>query len=160
MATDDGASPTQVAFGATRQDNLALLKETIESSPDTILACDALGNTLLHQAARHGSLECLDFLLDSDIDADAINTLDGDTALHLAVKHAREDKALAKEMVDFLVDAGADTSIRNRHGDTAADLTDDSDIKDVLATAAITDQMIGDVVDADDLASDAGEESE
>lgn len=99
---DDGASPSQVAIGAARSDNVSLLREVVESSGVAFVseARDAIGNTLLQVACRHGSLECVDYLLDRDgLDVDAANRLDGDTALHLACRYAKnENRGIGAEI--------------------------------------------------------------
>ena len=101
--TDEGASSAQVALGAARSDNLSLLRDTITSSPDADFVSttrDAIGNTLLHVACKHGSLESVDFLLDQEgLELDLANRLDGDTALHLACRFARDtDAEIGREM--------------------------------------------------------------
>lgn len=174
-SSDEGASPAQVLLGAARTNNLDLLKEcllsshtssTSTSSTPLINATDSVGNTALHLAARHGSLECLDHLLDQDaIDLDARNRMEGDTALHLAVRLAsRGDEGAALEIVEFLIDAGADTQVKNRRGDTPLDLVpeDQQSLKDALLKADLADLMTGDVVSLDDLDEDvvSGGESE
>ena len=95
-----GASQSQVLLAAARSNNLDLLKECLASTdrPD-INVVDSIGNTALHNAARYGCLECLDYLLDQDsIDLDRRNRLEGDTPLHAAVRNSREDAAMSLEI--------------------------------------------------------------
>lgn len=97
----EGASPIQVLLGAARSNNLDLLKECLSTtaSPDLINAVDSVGNTALHNAARYGCLECLDYLLDQDgLDLDVTNRMDGDTPLHLAIRYSKEDAEAALEI--------------------------------------------------------------
>lgn len=97
----EGASPIQVLLGAARSNNLDLLKECLStrSSPDLINAVDSVGNTALHNAARYGCLECLDYLLDQDgLDLDVANRMDGDTPLHLAIRYSKEEAEAALEI--------------------------------------------------------------
>lgn len=92
---------------------------------------------------------------------------------------------LTSTQVDFLVDAGADTQVRNRNGDLAIDLVDkeDEDLRAILMkadlgmsiqqrsiaiqstalTQATATTMADDVVDLDDVVDDddiAGDESD
>lgn len=183
MADDQGASPTQVLLAAARSNNLELLRSCIESTnaPD-LNATDSVGNSALHNAARYGSLECLDFLLDQEsIDLDQQNRMEGDTPLHAAIRHSREDPAMALEtgmlviipsrnpygltyfsLVEFLIDAGADTEIKNRHGDRPLDLVDPENqpLKDALMKANLADMMTGDVVGLDELDEDVVSDGE
>lgn len=145
--SDEGASPVQALLGAARQNNLELLKLILSQNntdPEFINSRDPLGYTALHQCCKYGSLECLDFLLDQEtIDLDALTNTQ-DTPLHLAVQCPHE----AKDMVEFLIDAGASSSIRNKNGDKASDLCR-GDVRDAIATAEAMNTI--DVVDEDDI---------
>lgn len=59
-------------------------------------------------------------------------------------------------LVEFLIDAGADTQIKNRHGDLPIDLVapTNQSLKDALLKADLADMMTGDVVTLDDLDED------
>ncbi|ORY82138.1 ankyrin repeat-containing domain protein [Protomyces lactucae-debilis] len=149
MASEEqGASPAQVAFGAARANNVDLLRSTLAEAPDCVGAKDALQNTPLHIAARSANLECVDLLLDmEDVPIDAQN-MEGDTALHLAVRTAEEDKTIALDMVEFLIDAGAQASLRNKQGDLPLDCVPDKcqEIKDALLKADLAVSMAQDIV--------------
>lgn len=98
---EEGASPSQVILGASRSNNLELLKQALSknSSPALLNSSDSVGNTALHLASRYGCLECLDFLLDQEgIDLDVRNRMEGDTPLHVAVRYSKEDAAGAQEI--------------------------------------------------------------
>lgn len=58
--------------------------------------------------------------------------------------------------VEFLIDAGADTQITNKHGDKPLDLVapENQILKDALMKADLADMMGGDVVALDDLDED------
>ncbi|KAJ8085160.1 hypothetical protein PM082_003944 [Marasmius tenuissimus] len=53
--------------------------------------------------------------------------MDKETPLHLAVK--LDDDELRAHVVESLLDAGADTKIKNKHGETALDLVKPGDEK-------------------------------
>jgi len=52
-------------------------------------------------------------------DVDPINRLEGATPLHLAVKIPQVD--LRRYIVESLLDAGANTALKNKHGETVLD---------------------------------------
>lgn len=58
--------------------------------------------------------------------------------------------------VEFLIDAGADTQITNKHGDKPLDLVAERNqvLKDALMKADLADLMGGDIVALDDLDED------
>lgn len=58
--------------------------------------------------ARFGSLTCMELLLKvPNINVNLKNKKEGNTPLHLAVQY-EEDPEVALNMVDILIDAGAD----------------------------------------------------
>lgn len=67
--------------------------------------------------------EIIDLLLDQDgLEVDPTNRLDGYTPLHVAVLYGEKDADVALEMVDFLLDAGADPRLRSKGGRKAIEL--------------------------------------
>ncbi|GAA5884766.1 hypothetical protein JCM6882_005384 [Rhodosporidiobolus microsporus] len=76
---------------------------------------DGLGNTALHYAASSPSPDALELLLDlEDTDLDIQNRLDRATPLHLAVK--LEHEGARQGVIEMLLGAGADPSLKDRHG--------------------------------------------
>ena len=74
------------------------------------------GRTSLQHAAWMGYTDIVFVLLDDpNIDLNAIDN-DGNTALHLSVFND------CKDVYEMLIDVGADTSIVNKDGETAADI--------------------------------------
>lgn len=72
------------------------------------------GINTAHFSAKTGSIGCLEVLVnDDEVDLDIQNTLEGDTPLHLAVKHASEDHEMAKAMVELLIAGGANIKYRS-----------------------------------------------
>ena len=65
-------------------------------------------------------------------------------------------------LVEFLIDAGANTQIKNKHGDIPLDLVDPDNqpLKDALMKADLADMMTGDVVGLDDLDEDVVSDGE
>ncbi|KAI0079541.1 ankyrin [Panus rudis PR-1116 ss-1] len=122
----EGASNNQRLLAAAREDNEELLLEIFEQGKFDINYQDGLGNTALHYAASHGSAVVLEHILSyEECDVDPINRLEGATPLHLAVK--LEDPELRRQIVESLLEAGADTSIKDKNGDRAIDLLAQSD---------------------------------
>lgn len=103
----------------------------------------------------------MDHLLDqSGLEVDPVNRLDGYTPLHLAVLYAAEkDTETGHELVDLLLDAGADPRVRSKGGRKALDMVDpsDEDLKKMLREAEWKIVAGADVVQEDD---DGGSGSE
>jgi hypothetical protein len=123
MADDEGASPKEQLIEACRRNNTTLLSEVFASKPlhsnaDSIAkflntTTDALGSGALHVAAKYGSYEILDMILDQEmVEIDGPEKRDGDTALHVAVRYCngldKADWEHGRAVVDILVDAGCD----------------------------------------------------
>lgn len=108
-----------------------------ESSQADLLnnTTDGVGNTALHLAAKYGSCifplppffsflppllpgaslrlgttdEVLDVLLDQEgLEVDPVDRMEHETPLHKAVLYAMNDRGHGQEIVELLVDAGAD----------------------------------------------------
>lgn len=123
MADDEGASPKEQLIEACRRNNASLLGEVFASKPLNSDASaiaqflnsttDALGLGALHVAAKHGSYEILDMILDQEmVEIDGVEKRDGDTCLHVAVRYCNgldeTDWEHGRAVVDILVDAGCD----------------------------------------------------
>lgn len=152
MATEEGANNNERLLAAARQDNEEMLLEVFEQGGFDINFQDGLGNTALHYAASLGNLTVLEHILShEDCDVDPINRIQKATPLHLAL--VINDPGSRQAVVESLLDAGADTSIKDKNGDTAMDLVSpaDEDIRAMIrraqAEAAVSQD---DIVDEDD----------
>jgi len=153
MAEQDfkGASNNERLLAAARQDNEDLLTEVFKDGGFDINYQDGLGNTALHYAAAGGCTEVLEHILShEECDVDPINRLEGATPLHLALNI--DDKELRKDIVESLLDAGADTTIKNKFGDTVTDLLnpEDTDIRQLIRRAQAEATISKDDVASDD----------
>jgi len=150
-SSSSGASNDERLLAAARSDNEDLLLEVFNSEKDfDINFQDGLGNTALHYAASHGSTDVLEHILShEDCDVDPINRLEKATPLHLALQIG--DQALRRHVVESLLDAGADTTIKDKNGDTPMALLSsrDNDLRDLMRKA-----QAQAAVSADDIASD------
>ncbi|KAI9000682.1 ankyrin [Trametes punicea] len=132
----EGASNNERLLAAARSDNEDMLLEVFEQGNFDINAQDGLGNTALHYAASYGYLDTLEHLLEYDgCDVDLQNRLENATPLHLAMRI--EDPDLRKAVVSSLLDAGADTRIKDKNGETALDLVppEDTEIRALMRKA-------------------------
>ncbi|KAF7340908.1 Ankyrin [Mycena sanguinolenta] len=133
MESDQGASNNERLLAAARADNEEMLLEVFEQGGFDINFQDGVGNTALHNAVLHGSTDVLEHILSyEECDVDPINRTQKATPLHLAVQ--LEDPELRKYIVDSLLEAGADTSIKDKNGDTALDYVsaDDTEIRALI----------------------------
>ena len=123
---DNGDRPLNTAAGA---GDAAITKFLLEHGADANLPSRS-GTTPLHDAALHGDAEAIGLLLahGARIDTPALD--DGSTALHLAASFDRLDS------VKVLVQHGADTTVKNAAGFTAADLAMRNKFADVSAWLA------------------------
>ncbi|KAF8336455.1 ankyrin repeat-containing domain protein [Cantharellus anzutake] len=121
------ASNNERLLFAAKNDNEDLILE-IFGKPGSfnINYIDGLGNTALHYAASKGSIYVLEHILShEDCDVDPINRLEKATPLHLAVKIS--DPELRFHVVESLLEAGADTKIKDKWGTIAIDLVPAND---------------------------------
>jgi len=92
------------------------------------------GYNALMLAARYGSVECVNALIDAGASLDAVSPADGSSALMLAAKYGNVD------CVKALLIAGANVSLIDTEGNTAADaarLSHQEGCKAVLFAAKI-----------------------
>ncbi|KAG9044770.1 hypothetical protein FS837_007564 [Tulasnella sp. UAMH 9824] len=128
MSEEKGASNNERLLHAAREDNVDLLEELLEDDDLDINYKDGLGNTALHYAAQKGSVDVIEMILGQEgCDVDLKNRVDGETPLHLACK--LEDEDTRSYIIDQLLDAGADMSIKDKHGSLAIDLLPGDDQK-------------------------------
>jgi len=169
-----GASANERLLAAAKSDNEGMLEEALAELQD-VNYTDGLGNTALHYAIIHASTNVLEPLLEHEsCDVDIRNRLARDTPLHIAVRQRWEEyPGLRLHLVTTLLEAGADTTIKNRHSERPIDLlppspekgSDDDQIRSAIRQAAAEAQLAdtGDVIDEDaeallepdDIASDS-----
>ena len=120
------------------------------------------GNTLLHLAAWHESpinlgddvrsayklpcVETMKLILHAGCDVNPVNT-EGNTPLHLAVtfKPGPGQVEILKEMLELLLDIGADTKLANTNGQTAVGYCETDEARRILAEKTGLDAMNIDV---------------
>ncbi|KAH9081456.1 ankyrin repeat-containing domain protein [Lactarius deliciosus] len=129
MADEDKTKTlNKLLIDSARTDNVDQLVKKVfsEVGKFDINYQDGIGNTALHYAAKEGSLDVLNELLEYDgCDVDYTNNIEGATPLHLAVKI--EEPELRALIVDSLLDAGADPRIKDKEGQIAQDYVDEND---------------------------------
>ncbi|KAJ7650012.1 ankyrin repeat-containing domain protein [Roridomyces roridus] len=153
----EGASNNERLLAAARADNEEMLLEVFEQGNFDINFQDGLGNTALHNAVSHGSTDVLEHILSQEgCDVDPINRIDKATPLHLALR--LEDLELRKYIIESLLDAGADTRIKDKNGETVLDLLSNNEA-DTEIRALIRKSQAQASVSLDDVASD-GEDDE
>ncbi|KAJ7508420.1 ankyrin repeat-containing domain protein [Mycena galericulata] len=156
MESEQGASNNERLLAAARADNEELLLEVFEQGNFDINFQDGLGNTALHNAVSNGSTDVLEHILShEECDVDPINRTEKATPLHLAVR--LEDLELRKYIVESLLDAGADTRIKDKNGDTVLDLLSADDADAEIRTLIRKSQAQASV-SQDDVASDDDDE--
>lgn len=80
-------------------------------------AGDSEGYTCLHKAVRYGSKEVVAELIKGGINLNIL-TAQGNTALHMATLRSTD----SRDILEMLLNAGADPNIKNDAGATAADM--------------------------------------
>ncbi|GAA5855406.1 hypothetical protein JCM8547_007814 [Rhodosporidiobolus lusitaniae] len=110
------ATPNERLVYAAKTDSADMLNEVLNGSEEyDVNWQDGLGNTALHYAASSPSPDALSILLETDgTDVDLQNRLDQATPLHLAVK--LDNEAARQGVIEMLLDAGADTTLKDVHG--------------------------------------------
>ena len=107
------------------------------------------GNTLLHSAVWHKTpvleftvksavcklpcIETMKLILHAGCEVNAVNN-EGNTPLHLAVTFVPgpEEEETLKEMLELLLDLGADTKLVNKNGQTAMDCCETDEARRIL----------------------------
>ncbi|KAG5643300.1 hypothetical protein DXG03_001227 [Asterophora parasitica] len=140
-----GASNNERLLAAARSDNEDLLLEVFEEGNFDVNCVDGVSN---------GSTDVLEHILShEECDVDPQNRLDKSTPLHLAVKI--EHVALRRHVVDSLLEAGADTRIKDKHNQTAVDLLppEETEIRGLIRKAQAQESVA-----RDDIASEGEED--
>ncbi|KAK7114150.1 protein phosphatase 1 regulatory subunit 16A-like isoform X1 [Littorina saxatilis] len=106
---------------ATEHQMLSDLKEHASKGGD-LEVLDNHGATMLHVAAANGYIEVAEFLLDNHV---SVDTRDNESwqPVHAAAYWAQQD------VLELLVESGADLDSKTKNGETAFDLADDPDLK-------------------------------
>ncbi|CEL56157.1 Ankyrin repeat-containing protein C105,02c OS=Schizosaccharomyces pombe (strain 972 / ATCC 24843) GN=SPAC105.02c PE=4 SV=1 [Rhizoctonia solani AG-1 IB] len=145
---DEGASLNERILSAAKTDSVSLFNEIIEEvsngKPFDINHQDGLGNTALHYAAQNASTLVLEKILEYEhplhegeggCDVDLQNRIYGYTPLHLAVRIEDAEERLT--VVESLLDAGADDTIKDKKGQRAIDAVpaDDEDVRRLFRQA-------------------------
>ncbi|WWD16894.1 hypothetical protein CI109_101326 [Kwoniella shandongensis] len=174
---EQGASANERLLAAAKSDNEGMIEDALLELKD-INYTDGLGNTALHYAIIHASTSVLETILCHETcDVDLPNRLQGDTPLHIAVRNRWEEhEGLRVYLVGSLLEAGADTTIKNRYNQRPIDLlppsnpsadpeSDDERIRAALrraeaeamitASGDVVDEDEEAIIDPDDVASDS-----
>ncbi|ORX58209.1 ankyrin [Hesseltinella vesiculosa] len=145
--TDD-----QKILAACEDDQDEWLNDLLSQGAFDVCYTDDNGNSALHYIAKNGSLACLEMLIRvPGIPIQGKNHL-GNTPLHYAVQYA-EDHDTALEMVNILLDAGANPRIVNRRGESPQTLvedTNDEDMKGLLDAVLVGDLSEEEVEEIED----------
>ncbi|KAH9996087.1 ankyrin [Russula vinacea] len=122
----------KLLLDAARTDNVDQLQEKVFSEPEKFNinyqdgCVVSLDSSSLRTRASEGSVEVLNELLEyEDCDVDYTNHIEGATPLHLAVKI--KEPELRAFIVDSLLDAGADTRIKDKTGRVPLDYVPEDD---------------------------------
>ncbi|KAG6856762.1 hypothetical protein H0H87_000940 [Tephrocybe sp. NHM501043] len=147
-----GASNNERLLAAARSDNEDLLLEVFEQGGFDINCQDGVS---------HGSTDVLEHILSHEgCDVDPINRLERATPLHLAIQI--EHTALRKHIVESLLEAGADTRIKDKNGETALDVLppEETEIRALIVKARAQLSLSRDDVASDDEDGPAGSGSD
>ncbi|CCH44346.1 hypothetical protein BN7_3909 [Wickerhamomyces ciferrii] len=142
--SDEGASFKEQILDVARRNNTELFDEILANAAGEQISDiinhskDALGNTPLHLAAKYGSFEVLDTILDQEgTEVDPVNVIDGDTPLHLAVRYSETEPEHGAFIAETLIEAGADARIKNKGGFTPVQLihNENPQLRELLQSA-------------------------
>jgi len=111
------------------------------------------GNTALHYAAKHGSVDTLEYILShDDCDVDPQNT-HGETPLQLSItSEIIDDPEIRQAVVESLLDAGAD--IRTKGSGTVLDFLDERKADDAKIIALLRRAQVEANISKYDIADD------
>jgi len=160
MSTEtEGATPNERLLAAAKDDDVDMFVEVIEGNGEfEINHPDGLGMTALHYAAARGSVDVIEHILSQDgCDVDPVNHIAKATPLHLALE--LPDRFLRKLIVESLLDAGADISVKDKNGETPLDIASrlsDSELEGVMRKSQAQNSLAQSDVAGDD-SDDDGE---
>ncbi|VDN23433.1 unnamed protein product [Cylicostephanus goldi] len=113
-------------FTAAKADDVTTITDIYSRRPELLNQTDQhLGMTALHWAIDSGCDKVVQFLISKDTDVNAVDP-EGNTPLHFAAYCHRQSAA------EVLISKGADRTIRNNDGQTAAEVCDDETLKAIL----------------------------
>jgi len=156
-----GASNNERLLAAARLDNEDLVIEVFEEGGFDINCQDGLGNTPLHIAVANGSTDVLEHILSHEAcDVDPMNKLEKATPLHLALRI--EHIALRRHIIESLLEAGANTYIKDKNGETVLDALSpgETEIRGLIRKARADATVSRDDIASDDEDGSAGSGSE
>ena len=113
----EGYTPLHVAVTEGNEVNLEMCELLIEGGADVNLQ-DNSGNTPLILAILEFDLEMCEILIESNADVNLQNNR-GDTPLHIAARNSEYLPIL--DIIDLLIQKGANPTIANGNGDTLVD---------------------------------------
>ncbi|KAF9985116.1 hypothetical protein BGZ75_003351 [Mortierella antarctica] len=114
----------------TLHDNTAIVKRLLDTGGVDVLTTDSRGYTPLHMVCLRGNLE-MSRMLQALTPTDLQSAIDGSTPLHLACQSSSVD------VVEFLLEAGANPELRDWANESPADMTNDSTILEMLDNAML-----------------------
>jgi len=177
MGDDQGdVSRSELVIEACRRNNTELLLSVLEDfkTPEDAAellssAKSILGNYAYHEAALRGNYEIIDLLLDQEgFECDPVNTREGDTPLHSAVRWVNslpddpEQQESAIDLIEMMLEAGSDPRVRNKAHLKAFDLVDprNTKLRSVLQEHEYIMQNATDFIDTNDISNGASSGSE
>ncbi|KAG9105225.1 hypothetical protein FRC07_009483 [Ceratobasidium sp. 392] len=135
--SDEGASPNERLLFAAKQDNEDLILELFEEEGTfDINFQDGYATTCVRKmraepviiSAAHASTSVLEHILEQEgCDVDLQNRIEKHTPLHLAVKVS--DPEARQQVVESLLEAGADPRVKDKHGQRPVDSVPFTDTK-------------------------------
>ncbi|KAH6911144.1 hypothetical protein BKA70DRAFT_1370862 [Coprinopsis sp. MPI-PUGE-AT-0042] len=155
--SSEWATADERLLAAARADNEDLLLEVFEEKGFDINCKDGSRSSRIDDVLEH-------ILSHEECDVDPQNRTDNATPLHLAVQIEHAD--LRKHIVESLLDAGADTRLKDKNGFTVLDIVsaDDTEVRAMIRKAQATNSVsLADIEIADDdgePGSGSGSESE
>ncbi|KAG9106289.1 hypothetical protein FRC07_008884 [Ceratobasidium sp. 392] len=118
--SDEGASPNELLLAAAKQDNEDLILEVFEK--------EGTFDINFQDGAAHASTSVIEHILEQDgCDVDLQNRIERYTPLHLAVRIS--DPEERQQVVESLLEAGADPRVKDKHGQRPVDSVPFTDTK-------------------------------